>query len=117
MRIVDGRSTMNSLEVEPPAVLPAGTPADEPVVSRLNDLRPGVSRFLVIAPGAARVQLMSTSPSAHPVSKVTATRHGVAIVLVTRAGEAADFLLVRHDAHGRRFCSGVRHDGRDLLDL
>jgi len=117
MRIVDGRSTMNSLEIEPPAVLPAGTPADEPVVSRLNDLRPGVSRFLVIAPGAARVQLLSTSPSAHPASKVTATRHGVAIVLVTVAGEAADFRLVRQDAHGRRFGTGVRHDGRDLLDL
>ena len=117
MRIVDGRSTMNSLEIEPPAVLPADTPADEPVVARLNDLRPGVSRFLVIAPGAARVQLLSTSPSAHPASKVTATRHGVAIVLVTLAGEAADFRLVCQDAHGRRFGTGVRHDGRDLLDL
>jgi hypothetical protein len=117
MRIADGRSTMNSLEIEPPAVLPAGTPADEPVVSRLEDLRPGVCRFLVIAPGAVRVQLLSTSPSAHHASKVTATRHGVAIVLVSFAGEAADFRLLRHDAYGRRFDIGVRHDGRDLLDL
>lgn len=117
MRIVDGRSTMNSLEIEPPSVLPAGTPADEPVVSRLDDLRPGLSRFLVIAPGAARVQLLSTPPSAHPASKMTATRHGVAIVVVAFAGEAADFRLVRQDAHGHRFGTAVRHGGRDLLDL
>ncbi len=117
MRIVDGRSTMNSLEIEPPALLPADTPADEPVVSRLNDLRPGVSRFLVIAPGAVRVQLLSTLRTAHPASKLTTTRHGVAIVLVNSAGKAADFRLIRQDAHGRQFGTAVRRDGRDLLDL
>jgi hypothetical protein len=117
MRIVDGRSTMNSLQIEFPAVLPADTPADEPVVSRLDDLRPGVSRYLVIAPDAARVQLVSTSPGARPASKVTATRHGIAIVPVTVASEAPDFRLVRHDARGRRSITGVRHGGRDLLDL
>ncbi|HET7821952.1 MAG TPA: hypothetical protein VFL10_10540 [Ornithinibacter sp.] len=117
MRIVEGRSTMNSLEIEPPAVLPADTPADEPVVSRLDDLRPGVNRYLVIAPGAARVQLLSTSSTAHLESKMTATRDGVAIVVTTFAGEAADLRLVRHDTHGRRFGTSVLRDGRDLLDL
>jgi hypothetical protein len=117
MRIADGRSIMNSLEIEPPAVLPAGTPADQPVVSRLSDLRPGISRFLVIAPGAARVQLLSTSPSAHPTSRMTPTNHGVAIVSVNFTAEAADLRLVQQDAHGRRSRTGVRHDGRDLLDL
>ena len=118
MRIVDGRSTMNSLEIEPPALLPASTPANAPVVSRLNDLRPGVSRFLVIAPGAVRVQLLSTHTSAHPASKLTTTRHGVAIVLVNSVGKAAaDLHLIRQDEHGRQFGTGVRRDGRDLLDL
>ena len=117
LRIVDGRSTMNSLEIEPPAVLPTDTPADQPVIARLNDLHPGVSRFLVIAPGAVRVQLVPTSPSARPTSQATATRHGVAVVLVTSAGEAADLRLVRHDAHGHRVATRVRDHGRDLLDL
>ena len=117
MRIVEGRSTMNSLEIEPPAVLPADTPADEPVIARLHDLRPGVSRFLVIAPGAVRVQLMPTSPSARPTSRATATHHGVAVVQVTSAGEAADLRLVRQDAQGYRVASPVRDGGRDLLDL
>ena len=67
---------MNWLDLEPPSVLPADTPRDEPAVLRLDDARPGVGRFLVIAPGAARVQLLSTSPNAYPVSKVTTTRAG-----------------------------------------
>ena len=119
VRVVDdGRSQMNWLDLEPPAVLPADTPRDEPVVLRLEDARPRVGRFLVIAPGAARVQLLSTSPNAYPVSKVTTTRPGgVAIVEVINADDAAAFRLVRRDAAGRRIGTGVPRAGRDLLDL
>ena len=55
VRVVDdGRSRMSWLDLEPPAVLPADTPRDEPIVLRLDDARPQVGRFLVIAPGAAQ---------------------------------------------------------------
>ena len=119
VRVVDdGRSQVNWLDLEPPSVLPADTPLDEPVVLRLDDSRPRVGRFLVIAPGAARVQLLSTSPNAYPVSKVTTTRPGgVAIVEVVNADDAAGFRLVRRDAAGRRLGTGVPRAGRDLLDL
>jgi hypothetical protein len=118
VRVVDdGRSGMSWLDLEPPAVLPAATPLDEPIVLRLDDARPGVGRFLVIAPGAARVQLLATSPNAYPVSKVTAIRHGVAVVPVVNANDAAAFRLVRRDAAGRKLGDGVPHLSRDLLDL
>jgi len=119
VRVVDdGRSHLNWLDLEPPAVLPADTPRDEPIVLRLDDARPKVGRFLVIAPGAARVQLLSTSPNAYPVSKVTTTRPGgVAIVEVINADDAAGFRLVRRNAAGRRIGTGVPRAGRDLLDL
>jgi hypothetical protein len=113
----DGRSDMSWLDVEPAAVLPAGTPRDEPVVVRVDDARPGVGRFLVIAPGAARVQLLATSPNAYPVSKVTSSPHGVAVVEVVNADSAAAFRLVRREASGRRIGSAVPVSGRDLLDL
>ncbi len=119
VRVVDdGRSTMSWLDLEPPSVLPAGTPVDEPVVLRLEDSRPRVGRFLVIAPGAARVQLLSTSPNAYPVSKVTRTRPGgAAIVEVVNADDAAGFRLVRRDAEGRQLGTGVPRTSHDLLDL
>jgi hypothetical protein len=118
VRVVDdGRSEMSWLDLEPPAVLPATTPDDEPVVVRLNDARPGLGRFLVVAPGAARVQLLSTSPNAYPVSKVTDTRKGVAVVEVINADDAAAFRLVRRDRSGRRLGRGVPQQTRDLLDL
>ena len=42
VRVVDdGRSQMNWLDLEPPSVLPADTPRDEPAVLRLDDARPG----------------------------------------------------------------------------
>ena len=109
VRVVDdGRSKVNWLDLEPPSVLPADTPRDEPVVLRLEDARPRVGRFLVIAPGAARVQLLSTSPNAYPVSKVTADPPGgVAVVEVVNADDAAGFRLVRRDAAGRRLGTGV----------
>ena len=67
VRVVDdGRSRVNWLDLEPPSVLPADTPLDEPVVLRTSTTaRPEVGRFLVIAPGAARVQLLSTSSNAY----------------------------------------------------
>jgi hypothetical protein len=119
VRVVDdGRSKVSWLDLEPPAVLPADTPRDEPVVLPLDDSRPRVGRFLVIAPGAARVQLISTSPNAYPVSKVTTTRPGgVAIVEVVNADDAAALRLVRRDATGHRFGTGVPRASRDLLDL
>jgi DNA-directed RNA polymerase specialized sigma24 family protein len=119
VRVVDdGRSRINWLDLEQPSVLPAATPADEPVVLRLDDARPQVGRYLVIAPGAARVQLLATSPNAYPVSKVTRTRAGgVAVVDVVNADDAAAFRLVRRDATGRRIGTGVPRTGRDLLDL
>ena len=119
VRVVDdGRSRVNWLDLEPPSVLPADTPPDEPVVLRIENARPEVGRFLVIAPGAARVQLLSTSPNAYPVSKVTHTgRGGVAVVEVVNADDAAAFRLVRRDAAGRRMGTGVPRTGRDLLDL
>jgi hypothetical protein len=119
VRVVDdGRSKISWLDLEAPAVLPADTPRDEPVVLRLDDSRPRVGRFLVIAPGAARVQLISTSPNAYPVSKVTTTRRGgVAIVEVVNADDAAAFRLVRRDATGHRFGTAVPRASRDLLDL
>jgi len=119
VRVVDdGRSRMSWLDLEPPAVLPADTPRDEPIVLRLDDARPRVGRFLVIAPGAAKVQLLSTSPNAYPVSKVTATRKGgVAVVAVVNANDAAAFRLVRRDAAGHKIGDGVPHLSRDLLDL
>ena len=119
VRVVDdGRARVNWLDLEPPSVLPANTPVDEPIVLRLDDSRPGVGRFLVIAPGAARVQLLSTSPNAYPVSKVTPTRPGgIAVVDVVNANQAAAFRLVRRDAAGRRLGTGVPRTGRDLLDL
>ncbi len=119
VRVVDdGRSRMSWLDLEPPSVLPADTPPDEPVVLRLEDSRPEVGRFLVVAPGAARVQLLSTSPNAYPVSKVTRTRRGgAAIVEVVNADDAAAFRLVRRDAAGRRLGSGVPRTSRGLLDL
>ena len=116
--IDDGRSQMNWLDLEPPSVLPADTPRDEPVVLRLDDARPRVGRFLVIAPGAARVQLLSTSPNAYPVSKVTTTRAGgVAIVDVVNADDAAAFRLVRRAPDGHRIGTGVPRTSHDLLDL
>jgi hypothetical protein len=119
VRVVDdGRAHVSWLDVEPPTVLPADTPADEPLALRLDDARPRVGRFLVIAPGATRVQLLSTSPNAYPVSKVTRTRPGgVAVVDVVNADDAAAFRLVRRDAAGRRLGTGVPRTGRDLLDL
>ena len=119
VRVVDdGRARLNWLDLEPPTVLPADTPAEEPVVLRLENARPQVGRFLVIAPGATRVQLLSTSPNAYPVSKVTRTRTGgIAVVDVVNADDAAAFRLVRRDATGRRIGTGVPRTGRDLLDL
>ena len=119
VRVVDdGRSEMSWLDLEPPSVLPARTPPDEPIVLRLEDARPRVGRFLVIAPGAARVQLLSTSPNAYPVSKVTRTRPGgAAIVEVVNADDAAAFRLVRRDARGRPLGTGVPRVSHDLLDL
>jgi len=119
VRVVDdGRSKLNWLDLEAPAVLPADTPRDEPVVLRLEDARLNVGRFLVIAPGAARVQLLSTSPNAYPVSKVTQTRAGgVAVVDVINADQAAAFRLVRRATDGTRMGTGVPRPSRDLLDL
>jgi DNA-directed RNA polymerase specialized sigma24 family protein len=119
VRVVDdGRSRMSWLDLEPPSVLPADTPRDEPVVLRLEDSRSRVGRFLVIAPGAARVQLLSTASNTYLASKVTTTRPGgVAIVEVANADDASGFRLVRHAADGRRIGSAVPLAGRDLLDL
>lgn len=119
VRVVDdGRSRMNWLDLEAPAVLPADTPRDEPVVLPLGASQPKVARFLVIAPGAARVQLLSTSPSAYRVSAVTRTRTGgVAILEVPNAGDGGAFRLVGWDARGRRIDNGVPRAGQDLLDL
>ena len=118
VRVVDdGRSRANWLDLQSPTVLPAQSAADEPVVARLDDARPGVGRFLVVTPGAARVQLLSTSPNAYPVSKVTRTRDGVAIVEVVNADDAAAFRLVQRDARGKLLADGVPRTGADLLDL
>ena len=119
VRVVDdGRSRMSWLDLEPPVVLPADTPRDEPVVLRLEGSGPRTSRFLVIAPGAARVQLISNSSNAYRVSKVTRTRKGgVAILEVANADDVAGFDLVRWAADGRRIGSGVPTGGQDLLDL
>lgn len=119
VRVVDdGRSRVNWLDLEPPTVLPADTPRDEPVVLRIADAAPRVGRFLVIAPGAARVQLLSTSSNAYRVSEVTATRSGgVAVLDVVNPDDVGGFRLVRRDATGRRIGSGVPRAGRDLLDL
>jgi hypothetical protein len=119
VRVVDdSRNVVNWIDLEPPAVLPADTPPDEPVVLRLDDARPGVGRFLVIAPGADRVQMLATSPNAYPVSRVIRTRAGgVAIVDVTNADDAAAFRLVRRDAAGNTIGTGVPRTSHDLLDL
>ena len=118
VRVVDdGRSSFNWLDAEPPAVFPADTPLDEPVVVRLDDARPRVGRYLVVAPGADRVQLLSTAPNAYPVSRVVRTRDGVAIVEVINADWAAGFRLVRRTASGRLVGDGVPRTGVDLLDL
>ncbi len=119
VRVVDdGRSRMSWLDLEPPSVLPADTPRDEPVVLRLEESGPRAGRFLVIAPGAARVQLLSTASNSYRVSKVTTTRTGGAAILeVPNADDAVGFRLVRWDATGRRVGSDVPRSGVGLLDL
>ena len=119
VRVVDdGRSRMSWLDLEPPSVLPAETPRNEPVVLRLEDSGPAAGRFLVIAPGAARVQLLSTASNVYRVSTITPTRTGgAAIVGVVNPDDATGFRLVRWDATGRRLGADVPTAGASLLDL
>jgi hypothetical protein len=106
----------NTFDVEPPVVLAAGTPADDPIVLEVDEVRPGVSRFLVIAPGASRVQLISTSPK-RIASAMTPAPQGVAIVTAAFGAEAAGLHLAREDPHGHVVRTGLPRAGRDLLDL
>ena len=114
VRVVDdGRSQMNWLDLEPPAVLlPADTPLVEPAVLRPRRRPPGRPLPRHRPRRRPRAAAFSTSPNAYPVSKVTRTRTGgVAIVDVINADDAANFRLVRRAPDGHRIGAGSRRPG------
>ncbi len=87
------------------------TPADrldDPIVTRVEDLRSNVGRYLVVAPGAERVQLISVSPDGYPVSKVARTRGRDAVVLnLVNADLASSYRVIARDAKGRTLYDDV----------
>ena len=113
----DGRAEGGTVVLRPAVVLLAEH-ADEPIVERVSDLRPGMARYLVVAPGAAGVQMLGTSQSAYPVSEVVATKgRAAAVVPVRNAGEGVAFRVVTRDAAGNTLFDGVPAGPRPLLDL
>ncbi len=87
------------------------TPADrldDPIVTRVEDLRSNVGRYLVVAPGAERVQLISVSPDGYPVSKVARTGGRDAVVLnLVNADLASSYRVIARDARGRTLYDDV----------
>ncbi|WP_377645059.1 hypothetical protein [Oryzobacter terrae] len=81
---------------------------DDPIVTRVEDLRSNVGRYLVVAPGAERVQLISVSPDGYPVSKVARTNGRDAVVLnLVNADLASSLKVVARDARGRTLFDDV----------
>ena len=81
---------------------------DDPIVTRVEDLRSNVGRYLVVAPGAERVQLISVSPDGYPVSKVARTRGRDAVILnLVNADLASSYRVIARDAKGRTLFDDV----------
>ncbi|MFQ6171495.1 hypothetical protein ACK8HX_07810 [Oryzobacter sp. R7] len=112
-----GEASFRPMLVRSASVIPADEPT-APLLTRVEDLRPGVGRYLVVAPGAARVQLIAASPSGYPVSKVVRTGgRSASVVELVNADDASALRLIARDAGGRVLFDEVPEDPPWLLGL